>query len=290
MLIRHKYYPYPVIVEGNDSYIDTVFTSDVDVVKEGYNIKFILKAEINNDAINELISEGKVAFVHHIECPQTCYRKAVETDENEKIFIEHESKLNGTIQICSMIIAMTYMAGYRNQSFSSDYKGFGFDIEKGCIMGIGKQINIDINKEKENLENTSSIFSIIPIMDPEETMIHVETGNPKKITIHIPQKAYNRYRNLSRNLEIQPVMHSMIIIPALIQVFNELKSCGSELYMYEEYKWFKVLKKACKKIDINLDENGIKSIEPYRVAQMLMDTPTIKALKFLSECNGGDDE
>ena len=290
MLIRHKYYPYPVVAESNDSYIDTIFTSDVDVVKEGYNIKFSLKAEVNNDTLNELISGGKAAFVHHIECPQTCYRNAVKTDENEKIFIEHESKLNGTVQICSMIIAMSDIAGYRNPSFSSDYKGFGFNIEKGCVMGIGKQINIDISKEKDNLENTSSIFSIIPIMDPEETMIHVETGNPKKITIHIPQKTYNRYRNLSRNLEIQQVMHYMIIIPALIQVFNELKSSGSEFYMYEEYKWFKALKKACKKIDVNLDENGIKSIEPYKVAQMLLDTPTVKALKFLSECNGGDEE
>ena len=86
------------------------------------------------------------------------------TDENEKTFIEHESKLNGTVQICSMIIAMSDIAGYRNPSFSSDYKGFGFNIEKGCVMGIGKQINIDISKEKDNLENTSSIFSIIPIM------------------------------------------------------------------------------------------------------------------------------
>ena len=290
MLIRHKYYPYPIVAEGNDSYVDTTFTSDVDVVKEGYNIKFSLKANVNNDMLNELISEGKAAFVHHIECPQTCYRKAIETEESEKLFIEHESKLNGTVQICSMIIALSDINGYKNQSFSPDYKGFGFNIEKGCVMGIGKQINIDINKEKENLENTSSIFSIIPILDPEETMIHVETQDPKKITIHIPQKTYNRYRNLSRNFEIQPVMHSMIIIPALIQVFNELKSSGSEFYMYEEYKWFKALKKACKKHNITLDENGIKSIEPYRVAQMLMDTPTIKALKFLSECNGGDDE
>ena len=128
-------------------------------------------------------------------------------------------------------------------------------------------------------------------MDSEETIIHVETNSKRgKIIIKIPHKTYNRYRNLSRNFEIQPVMHSMIIIPALIQVFNELKSSGSELYMYEGYKWFKALKKACKKIDINLDENGIKSIEPYLIAQMLMDTPTIKALKFLSECNGGDDE
>lgn len=253
MQIRNRYYPYPVVAECNDSYVDTVFISDVDVVKEGYNIKFNFKADINNDMINELISDGEATFVHHIECPQTCYRKVIETDEAETVYMEHESKLNGIVQICSLIIAKSDLVGYKNQSFSSDYRGFGFNIEKGCVMGIGKQINIDINKEKENLENASSIFSIIPILDPEETMLYVDThdSRKKKIIIRIPQKTYNRYRNLSRNLELQPVMHSMIIIPALIQVFNELKNCESELYIYEEYKWFKALKRACKKIDIN---------------------------------------
>ncbi len=290
MLIKHKYYPYPVVAEGNDSYVDTVFSSDADISKEGYNIKFILKAGINNDTINNLINEGKILFVHHIECPQTCYRTVVTSNENEKVFIVHESKLNGTVQICTMLVAMVDISGYKNEAFSSDYRGFGFNIEKGCVLGIGQQINVDINKEKEDLENTASIFSIVPIFDPEATVMLVNTNDKRKIIIKIPEKTYNRYKNLSMNLELQPVMHSMIIIPALIQVFNELKMHRSELYMYEEYKWFKGLKKACKKIDKDLDENSLDAIDSYEIAQLLMDSPTIKALKFLSECNGGDVE
>lgn len=55
MLIRNKYFPYPVIAAGNDSYATATFTSDVDFEKNGYHIKLILKASTNNDGIKELI-------------------------------------------------------------------------------------------------------------------------------------------------------------------------------------------------------------------------------------------
>ena len=34
MLIRNKYFPYPVIAAGNDSYATATFTSDVDFEKK----------------------------------------------------------------------------------------------------------------------------------------------------------------------------------------------------------------------------------------------------------------
>ena len=43
MLIRNKYFPYPVIAKGNESYATATFTSDVDYEKNGYYVKFILR-------------------------------------------------------------------------------------------------------------------------------------------------------------------------------------------------------------------------------------------------------
>ncbi|MFI3202361.1 MAG: hypothetical protein R3Y54_12730, partial [Eubacteriales bacterium] len=68
MQIRHKYYPYPVVAEYNDSYENTEFYSDVDVAKDGYNLRFNLHAKINNDTLSDLITSGKATFVHHIDC------------------------------------------------------------------------------------------------------------------------------------------------------------------------------------------------------------------------------
>ena len=117
MLIRNKYFPYPVIAAGNDSYATATFTSDVDFEKNGYHIKLILKASTNNDGINELIKAKKASIVHHIECVQTCYRHAVITDDEETTFQIHQSKLNGAVQISTVIVANEDIKGYKNPDF-----------------------------------------------------------------------------------------------------------------------------------------------------------------------------
>lgn len=291
MLIRNKYFPYPVIATGNDSYVTATFTSDVDFEKNGYHIKFILKASTNNDGINELIKSRKASIVHHIECVQTCYRHAVVTDDDETTFQIHQSKLNGAVQISTVIVANEDINGYKNPDFSPDYKGFSFNIKRGCLLAIGGCIEIELNKQKDDLENTSSIFSIVPNLDPNETIINVDISSTKpKIVIHIPVKGCNIYKNLSSNLELQSIMHSMIIVPALVQVFEELKATRYELYNYNDSncRWFKALTKACKNLKIELNEQSLENLDSYRTAQLLMDSPTMRALSYLA--GGTDDE
>ena len=48
MLIRNKYFPYPVLAKGNDSYATATFTSDVDFDKNGFHVKFILNKNCNS--------------------------------------------------------------------------------------------------------------------------------------------------------------------------------------------------------------------------------------------------
>ena len=86
--IKNKYYPYPVIAAGNDSYEDASFTSDADYAIDAHHVKLILCAETDNQMLNEMIEKGSVRYAHHIECQQTCFRKLVLTDEKS-----HEVRL-----------------------------------------------------------------------------------------------------------------------------------------------------------------------------------------------------
>ena len=60
MQLRSKYYTYPVITEDADFYIDSSFTSDVDQDIDGYNIVLILRYELKNPGLEELMKSGKV--------------------------------------------------------------------------------------------------------------------------------------------------------------------------------------------------------------------------------------
>ena len=86
--------------------------------------------------------------------------------------------------VSTIIVATEDLKGYRNSDFSADYKGFAFDIKKGCLLAIGGCVEIELNKQKDELENTSSIFSIVPNLDPNETIINVDISSTKpKIVI-----------------------------------------------------------------------------------------------------------
>lgn len=282
MLIRHKYYPYPVVAKGSDSYVDTEFSTDVTPVYEGYNVKFILTASINNDEINQLISSGKAAFAFHFECAQTCFRKVITTDDNQKEVLIHQKNLSGIVQVCAVIVALEDINNYKNDKFSADYKGIPFNISKGCILAIGSQFSFDIQKEKDELENADSIFTIVPIKDDSSIALEVETAGTKKITIRIPQASYNIYKRMSNNLILQPLMHSMIIVPALVEVLDELKSAGENFYIYEDCRWYKSLNNTYKKLfGKMLDQEELSTINSFYTAQILMDSPIVKALDNL---------
>lgn len=286
MQLRSKYYTYPVITEDADFYVDSSFSSDVEQILDGYNIRLKLKAELVNPELEEKLKNEEVMFAHHIECTQTCFRKLILTNESVKECVLRDGEVNGVVQVCTFLVANKTIEKYSNSLFAADFRGFRFDIDRGCIMAVGNQINLRINKIRDDLANTSSIFSIIPNKDETVTNIKVDTAG-NKIVVVIPKETYSIYSNMSGSLDIQPVMHSMLIIPSLVYALTEVKESRSHLYDYEDYRWFRSLRKAAEKINVVFDEAGLENIEPFDLAQKLMDSPIPKAVNYL---RGDNDE
>lgn len=279
MQLRNKYYPYPVIVEDGDYYKNSSFDAEVSQELDGYNVKLLFKAELNNDELQELLDEGIVEIVYHIECPQTCFRTCYCTREKESCYLLKDTDVNGNVQVCSFIVAKKRIEKYTNTLFSADYAGFHFDIEKGCVMAIGSQLNILINKIRDDLATTSSIFSIVPNKDPMETTTITDLSK-NKIVVMLPEKIYGVYVNLQNYLDVQSAMHAMIIIPALMYALNEIKQDREQLYNYEEHRWYRNLRKACEKIGITINEETLANIDTYKTAQLLLNSPVFKAMEY----------
>lgn len=279
MQLKSRYFTYPVISLGNNFYIDSSFETDVESNFEGYNINLVLKANLKNKELEEMLENGTVIIVHHIECPQTCFRDIIKTKKENEFISLRDSQVNGVVQVCSFLVANENISKYSNDLFAREYKGFKFDIEKGCIMAIGSQVDLRINKRRDDLVNASSIFSIIPNMDPSVMEIKINLTD-NKIAIIIPEKTFGIYENMSSYMDIQPVMHSMFIIPALMYTFYELKD-SNELYIYEDNRWFRALRKACTKMDLELNEANLKTLDIFSISQKLMDSPIIKGVDYL---------
>lgn len=279
MQLRNKIYPYPVITEGGDYYKNSTFTSSVSQALEGYDIKVSISVNLNDEKLSSMVSNGDLLYVHHFECPQTCYRRIVKTrDDNVDVLLK-DSEVNGIVQICSFVVAAKDIEKYTNDSFSQDYMGWKFNIDKGCIMAIGKQYDLRVNKQRDDLANTSSIFSIVKNLDPLADSMTISLSQ-QKIVITLPEITFSQYTSVQNYIDVQPVMHSMLIIPALMYVFSELKNSGNQLYEYEDLRWFRGLRKACEAIGITISEESVKTLDAVKTAQLLLNNPITKAIEF----------
>lgn len=285
MKLRHKYYPYPVLIKDGEYYTDSNFSVSISQSLDGYNVKIVLEAFLDNQELQNLIDKRVVSYLYHIECPQTCLRRIVRSNEKKTELLLQDKEVNGEIQICSFIVACETIEKYTNESFAPDFRGWKFNIEKGCVMAIGEEYSIIVNKLRDDFKDTSSIFSIVKDLNPNACNMQVDMGKPKLI-ISLPEKTYYQYMNIQNNVGIQPVMHQMVIIPALVFVISELKNAKDQLYEYEGLRWYRSLSKACSGIGISLDPESIENINSLNVAQQLLNNPIITGIDYHATYGG----
>ncbi|MGL6201175.1 MAG: hypothetical protein ACRC3H_19820 [Lachnospiraceae bacterium] len=291
MEIRYRLYPYPVLSYFSDDYCGCSFDTAIDAEKDGYALKVTCLGETDNKELWEAIIDDKAKFVYHFECAQTGYREVVSTSKKETVRIIPDKNLNGRLQICPFIVANTDISGYINDSFHEDYKGFKFDIESGCVLAIGKQVNIDIEKEINDLANTPSVFSIIKNSDESIKEMLVDT-HQNKITIKLPETDYLNLKSIKSNFGVQPVLNSLTVIPALLYALEEVAKKGiAERDDYSIYAWYRAVRKALKqKFQCDIESEEFSEQNMLGLAQKLINIPLSDALQFLWDGYGTTDE
>lgn len=127
-------------------------------------------------------------------------------------------------------------------------------------------------------------------MDPSATELQVSTTG-QKIVILIPEKTCNQYLNVSTTT-LLPVLHAMVIQPALMQVLYELKEAAqkNELYNYEGLRWYRALRRTAEKLELQFEEESIASMDVFKMAQKLLDSPVIKAMNTICSGDGEPDD
>lgn len=283
MEIRPKLYPYPVLSYYSDDYVDSNFDAIIAPIRDGYNIRLDFLAEVNNAGLSELLASGKAKIIYHLECAQTGYRVAISTEENEFSHIIDNKMISGRLQVCPFIVAETEIPEYINTNFHEDYRGFKFTIEEGCIMAVGKQVNINIDKDISDLSNTPSVFSIIKNSDKLALGMVVDF-NYKRILIKLPEKEFINFKSLKGQPLIQSVLNSLVIIPALTYVLGEVsKRKPSERYEYSSYSWYRAIKKSlAKNFNCDIESDIFSELNMLELAQKLINVPLSDALQTLS--------
>lgn len=278
MDLKYKLFPYPVLAEFSDDYKNNKFLCNSSIEKIRDAITFKLEAKVEDKTLKNFIDNDKARYIFHIECPQTSYRTIVKTKEQLIYHVVDAGKIVDRVQICVFIVAIDEIYNYTNEQFADDYKGIAFNLERGNILAIGGQFNITVDKQKEELGKIPSIFSILRKTAKKEKDLSVDVYD-NKVKIWLPEKEYYNYQRMAKIHNLQPVLHSVIVLPVLTYIFDEIKKGGID--DFEEYRWFKSIRKSLKLEKINLNNDTLNHYASIFLAQKVLNMPISRALDSL---------
>ena len=279
MDIRYKLYPYPILSDAADDYRNSQLIFEVQQKLGIREIILKIYVELKNEGLLDLVRMDRAEFVVHIECPYTSYREALKFQDTEYVRKIPEKNLNGKVSVCAFLVAKVNIKNYINKDWNEAYKGLAFDLERGSILAIGGQYDLHVLKEMDNLAKVPSIFTICRSAADNEEEMKIDIAD-HKIAITLSSEGFQNYKLLTAMPGLLPVLHSMLILPALIYVFETLFREGIE--DFETRRWFRVIEKTLKKDKIVLNEDTLNNIPSYELAQKLLDLPIQKALSVMA--------
>ena len=289
MEIKYKLYPYPVLWNKNDDYkIPSEFSAEIKTEENFKNTKLKIKFFLKDKEIEKLIRENKAEYVVHIEGTRTYFRDFISTRETEITYDLKDRDILGKLEINFFILAKQDIRGYRNDNFNEDYSSEAFNLKKGNIIAIADGYRFDIEKNDDELGKISSIFGICKKETVEQTGMTVDMSY-EKIRIGLNITDYVNYSQLSQNPNKVDSVNSIIIFPALIYIFEQLKKDFTETD-YTEYKWFRALENIFKKNGQELNKELLENEISIDLAQRVLNYPIERAFNSLTNEDEGDDE
>ena len=94
---------------------------------------------------------------------------------------------------------------------------------------------------------------------------------------------------MSQNSNNINIINSVIIFPALIFIFEQLKKDFDD-NDFDDYKWFRALGKIFEKNNLSLNKELLENQLSIDLAQRILNYPVERAFNSLKDENDGDDE
>lgn len=283
MSIQNRSFPYPVLRLENSDYIGCDYISEIELSDRITNILIEFKTRLDNEDLNKLLAEEKIEFVYRIECPKTYYREIIRTsDEHIKFNLDNNNLLE-EVKIDSIIVAKKEILNFYSKDFHEDFKDTKFDFTIGNILGIGKSIIFKSDKNINDLYSVDSIFSIVRRDVDQEAGMRVGINSNEKIQVSLFKSDYNKYAILVKSPRYKSILNTMIVLPALIWVFENIKLSEEFYESNKDSRWLKSINIVLEAIDLELTPESVERYTSFELAQNLLGMPLYRSLDGLSD-------
>ena len=290
MEIRNRLFPYPVLSEETDDYVDGGFNVEVDVTQGVNDITFSFTVNLENSGIQKLINHGDAYFAIHLECSKTAYRKLLISQQKSIVFHVSSSRINGDIALLGLIIAKKDVPYYKNEALNSDYENADIVIPRAGIIAYQNMPKIRVTKNYEELKSSESFFSIVKRAKDNDDMHPIDFElTHEKIRIVVDDNIYSAYIRYSMDDNTKDLLWSLLLMPAIIYMLERLRTDGVE--SYEEMEWYQKISSSYNSQGIDFEDTiSNKDVAITEIAQEMLRLPIGKSFDNMRKMSGGDTE
>ncbi|OON87439.1 hypothetical protein BXO88_03970 [Oribacterium sp. C9] len=283
MRIKNRLSPYPILDNYSDDYINSSFSAEYELTTQFTEVYGKIKFNLKNYEIEKLIEDGYAEYLVHIECPSTCYREKISTNDTELEFKISSHDLAKLIEIRTFIVLTKPIDDFESKSFHPDYVGQKFALSEHQIIAIGTAKNFNVKKDDRDLESLPSVVQIMKMKDKKKGSYSVDTDGDDHIIIGLSEDVYELYGQLGKST-FKATSFSLILMPALIVVLQRMHMNRNDDDAKGRH-WFQVIETMLNNNGFCLDDISIENDSLLNVAQSIFADPVAKSFKELDECS-----
>ena len=235
MKFRPRSFPHPVLGNEDDVY-GYAFEANCTFQGDRQNYYFHTHYKTSNPTLLELLENGTAAYVLHVECGSTFYRKRfVLTKEADTIKIPADD-LRFNVEVNFFICANADIPEYRIEGSHSDYGDTLFDVKLGDVLAMSEGVSFPAEKDYDAIRKVSSIMQVEKSDEDQGLMKVNPTEN--KILI-LPAADYDIYMQLKGREQFATILSGTIVLAALMEAINLVQAENST---WEGARWYEILK------------------------------------------------
>ena len=274
----NRLYPYPVLSEMTNNFIDNKFDSDIILEYDSETAFITIKAELNDQVILSLIKNNKVSLICNIECPVTKFRQSYEVPADKidgyKISIPLMC-LNENIEAMCMLMAKEEIV-LNDDNLNDLYKEDIITYPKNATIGYTDTDEYPIIKDINTEGKVPPIIQIVDSMDAEEVSFD---ANQNYIYVYLPKKVHELYYDLTGEFIRTKQIQTNITV--LIEILDNIKH-GED---YSDYGWYHVLDQRFRSLryEDGLDDERLQNTESLILAQQSLGNPYEESFNELIE-------
>ena len=277
MKLLDKNYPYPILIEGSNDYIESKF--DLFIIdgpkEEADHIVLEVEYNLESNGLKNMIELGSAKVVIQASCNETSYRKCF-VFKDKTLFIEIPKQYLGTkIEFSSYIVSTCDDNNFILPEHNNVFFDTPTSIRKGDRLAIGDIISFKL----EFYDPLRPIASVVKIKENQSKKcepINIDLTNDK-IVIYLNKELFDKYKQLRQYPDLRLYLSTNIVMPAIIEALAEMKN---NYYGEQDKRWEMSIQKLLNSMKIDLQNTDLSL---YSIANKIFKNGLYTSMKSLEK-------